>query len=100
MSRIRCAAVLTGLLWALLGVRTWEWDLQLDKRARNIQDNDPLLAPLVEAHAEMSKRWWTKKWTKISSNACVLFLAPGLFSILHMIMLSVLASNLPSPWYW
>lgn len=96
---ISVIGIITGMQWALLGTRTWEWDLEYDYRVGDIQHNVALLAPFVDVNQKVRNRWKSRLF-KLSSNAWVLFLSPLLIAFLHMAMFSLVVFEQCKEWHW
>lgn len=87
MVGISVIGVLTGLQWALLGTRTWQYALEYADQLRSMWAHYGF-AGHAAVDASVARHWKKRRFV-VSANHWVLFLAPLALSLLHMLMLSV-----------
>jgi hypothetical protein len=97
MIGISVLGIVTGLQWALLGTRTWDYVLAYGKEIRELwasnQNLDPDFKRLSSVDTAIGDRWKLDRWWLkpfiVSANHWILFTVPLALSALHMVMITI-----------
>lgn len=101
MLTVSMVGVLTSLMWSMIGTRMWDYHLGYASKLHVLADRSDGLPAWSEAHGVVRKEWdyrcakenepWysvaARRVAVLSASHWLMFLAPMLFSLMHMVML-------------